>query len=163
VACSGLGLRRVLPHVWAFETSFTTEADPERVWSTWTDVEGWPRWHPGIAQASLVSPFAEGARGSSRAPGAPRSELRIGPVEPGRTFVSETILPFARLRFEHQIEPAEGGGTTITYGVEMRGPGDAAAQAHYRTAVRAVDARSAARARRAGGPPVAGCALVVLC
>jgi uncharacterized protein YndB with AHSA1/START domain len=108
--------------VWRFETDITTEADPERVWAIWTDVGGWPRWHPGIAQASLESPFAEGARGSSRAPGGPRSELRIGPVEPGRRFVSETILPLTRLRFEHQIEPAKGGGTTITYGVEMSGP-----------------------------------------
>jgi uncharacterized membrane protein len=37
--------RRVLPHVWEFETNITTEADPEQVWATWTDVEGWPRWH----------------------------------------------------------------------------------------------------------------------
>jgi uncharacterized protein YndB with AHSA1/START domain len=109
--------------VWRFETKFTTDADPERVWARWTDVGGWPRWHPGIVQASLEGPFAEGATGSSRAPGGPRSELRIGPVEPGRRFVSETTLPFTRLRFEHQIEPTEGGGTTITYGVEMSGPG----------------------------------------
>jgi uncharacterized protein YndB with AHSA1/START domain len=108
--------------MWRFETSVTTDADPERVWAIWTDVKGWPRWHPGIAQASLESPFAEGARGSSRAPGGPRSELRIGPVEPRRTFVSEAILPLARLRFKHRIEPAESGGTTITYGVEMSGP-----------------------------------------
>ena len=107
--------------MWEFETKITTEADPERVWATWTDVGGWPRWHPGIAQASLESPFAEGARGSSRAPGGPRSKLRIGSVEPGHRFVSETILPLTHLRFEHQIEPAEGGGTTITYGVEMSG------------------------------------------
>jgi uncharacterized protein YndB with AHSA1/START domain len=105
-----------------FETSITTDAEPERVWAIWTDVEGWPRWHPGIAQASLERQFAEGARGSSRAPGGPRSKLRIGPVEPGRTFISETILPLARLRFEHRIEPTGGGGTTMTYGVKMSGP-----------------------------------------
>jgi uncharacterized protein YndB with AHSA1/START domain len=108
--------------MWGFKTSTTTDAAPERVWAIWTDVGGWARWHPGIAQASLESQFAEGARGSSRAPGGPRSELRIGPVEPGRMFVSETLLPLARLRFEHRIEPAEGGGTTMTYGVEMSGP-----------------------------------------
>jgi uncharacterized protein YndB with AHSA1/START domain len=109
--------------VWEFETRLTTEAGPDRLWAIWTDVEGWPRWHPGIAQASLESPFAEGARGSSRAPGGPRSELQIGLVEPGRRFVSETALPFTRLRFEHQIEPAQGGGATITHRVEMSGPG----------------------------------------
>jgi uncharacterized protein YndB with AHSA1/START domain len=108
--------------VWQFETNITTEADPEQVWAIWTDVGGWPRWHPGIAQASLETPFAEGATGSSRAPGGPRSKLRIGPVEPGRRFVSETILPLTRLRFEHRIEPGKDGGTTITYGVEMSGP-----------------------------------------
>jgi uncharacterized protein YndB with AHSA1/START domain len=108
--------------VWEFETKLITEADPERLWATWTDVAGWPDWHPGIAQASLKSPFAEGARGTSRAPGGPRSELRIGPVEPGRKFVSETTILFTHLRFEHQIEPAEGGGATLSYGVEMSGP-----------------------------------------
>jgi uncharacterized protein YndB with AHSA1/START domain len=108
--------------VWGFETSITTDADPERVWAIWTDVEGWPRWHPGISQVSLESPFAEGARGSSRAPGGPRSDLRIGPVEPRRKFVTETILPLARLRFEHRIEPAESGGITLAYGVQMSGP-----------------------------------------
>ena len=108
--------------MWEFGTKITTEAHPERVWATWTDIDGWPRWHPGIAQASLTGPFGEGATGSSRAPGGPRSALRIGTVEPGRRFVSETILPFTRLRFEQQVEPAEGGGTTITYGVEMSGP-----------------------------------------
>ena len=107
---------------WAYETTTVTAADPQRIWDLWTDIAGWPRWHPGIASASLGDVFAPGATGHSRAPGGPQSPLRVLEVDAPRAFVTETTLRFADLRFEHELAPDGAGGTRLTYRVHMTGP-----------------------------------------
>jgi len=107
---------------WEFEATTTTAAGPQRLWELWTDVDGWSRWHPGIAAASIDGPFATGVTGTSRAPGGPPSTLRIVEVDAPRAFVSETTLRMARLRFDHEIAPDGAGGTRLTHRVRMTGP-----------------------------------------
>ena len=107
---------------WEFETTLVAAADPRRIWELWTDVEGWSRWHPGIASATLEGAFASGVAGRSRAPGGPPSPLRVLDVDPPRAFHTETTLRFARLHFDHELEPDGAGATRLTYRVRMTGP-----------------------------------------
>ena len=108
--------------MWQFEQSVHAHVSRERVWALWTDVAGWPSWNPGVARAQLDQPVAEGATGTVRAAGGPRSRLKVVTIEPGRRFVTETSERLFRLRFEHELTDADAGQLIITHRVRMSGP-----------------------------------------
>jgi Polyketide cyclase / dehydrase and lipid transport len=47
-----------------FEKTVETTASPEDVWVIWSDVPGWPRWHPVFESATLDGPFESGVEGA---------------------------------------------------------------------------------------------------
>jgi len=106
---------------WDFEHSVRARASRDRVWALWTDVCGWPSWHPGVARAELDGPVAEGTTGAVRAAGGPASKLTVLAVEPERRFVTEASERLMRLRFEHELADAGDGELLITQRVAMTG------------------------------------------
>lgn len=104
------------------EHSEVARADPDRAWALLTDVETWPSWNPGVAQASLEGPFEPGSEGYTRAEAGPRSRLRVVEVDPdARRVVTETVLKLAVLRFEHELTPGDDG-LRISHKVALTGP-----------------------------------------
>jgi uncharacterized protein YndB with AHSA1/START domain len=108
--------------MWKFEHSVQAPVSRAPIWAAWTDVAAWPTWNPGVGYAELDGPVTEGATGTVHAAGGPKSTLKILQIDPERLFVTEASERFARLRFEHELNDAEGGQLRITHRVRMTGP-----------------------------------------
>lgn len=106
---------------WEFEHSAECEAPPAKVWERYTDVEHWREWSKGVKDSSLEGEFEVGSKGTLKPPQLPKSRFELVEVEPERRFVSKAKLPGGTLRFEHMIEPANGG-TRITHRATFAGP-----------------------------------------
>jgi hypothetical protein len=106
---------------WTFEHTARSAASPEAVWRRYADVKQWSEWSPAIEWSRLDGPFQVGAKGKSKARGAPAGSFRLTAVEPNALFASATRLPGARLQFEHRIEP-DDSGIRITHRATLSGP-----------------------------------------
>src|SRR3954466_10789933 len=106
---------------WTFEHSAESAAAPEAVWRRYSDVTEWPEWSPAIEWARLDGAFEVGAKGKSKARGAPAGGFRLIRVEENAVFASTTWLPGARLVFEHFLEPRDSG-LRITHRASLTGP-----------------------------------------
>jgi hypothetical protein len=107
---------------WTTEHSEVSSADRESVWALWSDVGSWPAWDDGIEQVTLDGPFEAGSRGSLKPAGSRAVKFAVIEARPGEGFVDETRLPLARMRFEHELTDAAGGGVRITHRVTISGP-----------------------------------------
>lgn len=90
--------------MWHVEDSVETSADPEAVWRTWTNVNGWPRWVSDFEWSRLAGPFVTGAVIENKAKGLPVARVRIAVVEPRRYFRTESRFLGMRLVFDHWVE-----------------------------------------------------------
>ena len=106
---------------WSCEHSADSAASKEAVWRRYADVTQWRDWSPAIEWARLDGPFEVGAKGKSKARGAPAARFRLVRVDPNAAFASTTALPGARLLFEHFIEPRDTG-LRITHRATLSGP-----------------------------------------
>jgi hypothetical protein len=106
---------------WSCEHSAESAASKEAVWRRYADVTQWRDWSPAIEWARLDGPFQVGAKGKSKARGAPVGRFRLVRVEPNAVFASTTWLPGARWLFEHFIEPTDTG-LRITHRATLSGP-----------------------------------------
>jgi uncharacterized protein YndB with AHSA1/START domain len=99
-----------------------TSASPERVWRLWSDVGTWPAWNPDVEAISLDGPFATGATGSMTTRAGGKHAITLTEVQPGRSFRLETSpAPLSTFTFRCEVL-ANGGGSTISQSVTMRGP-----------------------------------------
>jgi uncharacterized protein YndB with AHSA1/START domain len=99
----------------------TTTARPETVWGIWSDPSTWPGWNPGVSAARLDGPMQVGATGSMTTGRGPQ-RIEVVAVEPGRAFTLEMPgAPSTRFLFECRVGGGEGGATTISQGVRMKG------------------------------------------
>jgi Polyketide cyclase / dehydrase and lipid transport len=106
---------------WSFEHSADSAASKEAVWRRYADVTQWSAWSPAIEWARLDGPFQAGAKGKTKARGAPATRFRVVRVESGAFFATTARLPGARLLFEHIIEP-RNSGVRITHRATLSGP-----------------------------------------
>ena len=97
---------------------------PEALWAVLSDVEGRPRWHPGLAWARLDGPLVPGATGYWKPHRARPVRVTVTEVEPRRRLVFEGVHgpPVARGHYEHEIEPLAGGGSRLTHRMRLSGP-----------------------------------------
>jgi len=99
-----------------------TSASPERVWQLWSDVGTWPRWNPDVEAVSLDGPFAAGTTGRMTTRAGGTHAITLTEVQPGRAFHLETSpAPLSTFTFACEVRP-NGGGSTISQSVSMRGP-----------------------------------------
>lgn len=140
--------------MWATEYSLTAEASPEAVWQLLSDVDGWGAWNDGIETIKLDGPLAVGASFQMKPPGEDVLTSTIAELEPNRLFTDVTDLGDLVFRVRHELEPLPGGGTSITFRMEVTGPAADAVGEEVGTAVSADFPRviaALAAAAKAGG------------
>src|SRR5262249_18420492 len=99
-------------------------ASAAAVWRLYSDVSRWPSFDAEAERIELDGPFAAGSRGTMKFRGQEPLAFTLTEVEPERLFTDETPVGEAVVRVRHVLDPADGG-TTITYQVEVDGPGNA--------------------------------------
>lgn len=108
--------------MWQAEHSIETSASLEAIWRLWADVDGWPEWNSDIERIELEGPFAAGSRIVMTPSGRGPVELRIAELVEPNLFVDEADLGEVVVRTTHSVQPLEGGGTRVTYHMEITGP-----------------------------------------
>lgn len=108
--------------MWTTEYTLTTEASLEALWQLLSDVNGWGTWNDGIETIALDGPLAVGTTFTMKPPGEDVLISTIAELEPNRLLTDVTEVGELVVRVVHQLEPRSGGGTSITYRVEVTGP-----------------------------------------
>jgi uncharacterized protein YndB with AHSA1/START domain len=108
--------------MWSTEYTATSPASPEAVWRLLSDVDGWGAWNAGIETIRLDGPLTVGATFRMRPPSEDELTSTIAELEPNRLLTDVTEMGELVIRVAHVVEPATGGGSLITYRVEVTGP-----------------------------------------
>lgn len=104
-----------------FSHSLATTATPAKIWSIWTDVEGWPTWDTELSRAALDGDFAVHARGTLKPLRGPSSTFVITSPTPGQGYAFMTRLPLCRLTVQRTLD-TDGAHTGFTHAVRFDGP-----------------------------------------
>lgn len=120
----GPGTRRAPRMSARIIASHTSPSSASRaaLWRLASDVGGWSRWNPTIAEASLDGPFAEGTTGRLRTSQGRLTQVTLYDVVPESGFVAASRLLGAELRIEHQLADAPGGQALVIERAVLRGP-----------------------------------------
>jgi hypothetical protein len=107
--------------MWTKSYSTTVKGiDVDRLWSVWSDVDGWNRWQTDLDYAKLDGAFAAGSTFVLKPKGGPRVRIELQTVEPKRRFVDLTRFPLARMYGEHEFI-ARGDEVEIRTSVSVEG------------------------------------------
>jgi hypothetical protein len=96
-------------------------ASPDAFFARWTQHETWPEWSPDTHWVRVDGPVAVGTRGLLKPRGGPKAKFVISVCAPGKEYTDTTLLPGARLVFQHTVEPVEQG-SELGVRVTMKGP-----------------------------------------
>src|SRR5438128_2250149 len=94
-----------------YEHTVETSAGPEAVWALWADVASWSSWDASVISSGLDGPFEVGGTGTMEIEGPGAIPFVLVEVEPGVSFLDETVLGKVVLRFGHRVEPRDEGGS----------------------------------------------------
>jgi hypothetical protein len=108
-----------------YEHTVETAAAPEAVWALWADVATWSTWDASVIRSALDGAFEVGGTGTMEIEGPGAIPFVLIEVEPGVSFLDETVLGEAVLRFDHRVEPRRAGGSRISMRITVDGPGAA--------------------------------------
>lgn len=108
--------------MWSTEYALTAEASPEALWQVLSDVERWDAWNDGIETIAVDGPVAVGTTFRMKPPGEDELSSTFVELEPNRLLTDVTEVGGLVIRVAHRLEPLAGGGTSITYRVEVSGP-----------------------------------------
>jgi hypothetical protein len=103
------------------EVTQQTSASPAAVWARWVEVERWPEQNDGMEWARLDGPLAVGTRIVMKPRGSRKASCRITEITPLQAFRTQTALPLARLRIDHEMS-AGPDGTEFRHRLSMTGP-----------------------------------------
>jgi Polyketide cyclase / dehydrase and lipid transport len=108
--------------MWTTEHRIETAAAPERIWALWADVTGWPEWNHDLERAELSGPFTEGSTITMYSAGQDPIVLTIAHAAEPEGFVDQVDLGPVVVRTLHLVERSDGGGSRLTYRMEITGP-----------------------------------------
>ena len=108
--------------MWTTEYTLDSKADPEALWRLLSDVDGWVNWNDGIETIALNGPLAVGATFDMKPPGEEVLTSTIAELERNRLLTDVTEMGELVIRVAHRLQPLAGGGTSVTYRVEVSGP-----------------------------------------
>jgi len=94
------------------------------VWSTITDVEGWPAWAPQMTRLDWLegAPMRLGSRVRVRPKGLPPATWHVTEYDEGRSFTwTSTLLPGVRVAGGHVLTPL-ATATEAEFWLETSGP-----------------------------------------
>lgn len=108
---------------WETTSSLEAPVPPVAIWErAYMDASAWPHWNAEIKRATLDGPLQLGARARIVFGTGLRLRFRVTEFEPGRLFTDESRLPGARMGHRHLVEPAPGGGSSLTNTIYIEGP-----------------------------------------
>jgi hypothetical protein len=101
----------------------TGPLDPQAAWERYAVPSRWPEWSPQISRVEMSAPrLVAGATGKVHAPLGVALPFVVDAVdEPARRWSWTVRLGPVKMRLEHWVTEAPGGGTTT--GLRVHGPG----------------------------------------
>jgi Polyketide cyclase / dehydrase and lipid transport len=108
--------------MWTDTASIATTVPPHVLWRLFEDVANWTDWNAGIERITLHGPFASGSRFEMQPPGMDAFTSTLRDVRPNAGFTDETVLDGTRFVVSHDLQPLPGGGTRVTYAIQVDGP-----------------------------------------
>ena len=108
--------------MWTDTASIATSVPPQILWRLFEDVANWTNWNAGIERIALHGPFASGSTFEMQPPGMAAFTSTLRDVRPGAGFTDETVLDGTRFLVSHELQPLPGGGTRVTYAIQVDGP-----------------------------------------
>jgi hypothetical protein len=103
--------------------TITIDADPETIWSVYTDVAHWPDWTASVT-SSIVEPsgpLAAGTRAVIKQPKFPRVAWTVTEIEANRWWKWVNHAPGAHTEAGHQLTPLGDGRTRVDTWIDQRG------------------------------------------
>ena len=85
-------------------------------------MQSWPEWNADTEWVRLDGPFEAGSRGALKPKGGPKVRFVIERLVENREFVDVSLLPGARLTFEHRVADRDDGGSEIDIIISIGGP-----------------------------------------
>jgi polyketide cyclase/dehydrase/lipid transport protein len=106
-----------------YETTVVSTKAPGQVWAQLIDVEAWPALIETYRSARTLDPgpLAVGSRAHIEQVGLRPGDWLVTEMVDGRSFTWRSSQPGVTVVAWHRIDPAPGGGSRLTLGVEMRG------------------------------------------
>jgi hypothetical protein len=101
--------------------SASSTARPEAFFDRWVDHGTWSTWSPDTEWVRVDGPVRVGTRGVLKPKGGPKVRFVITACEPGREYTDTSLLPGARLVFQHRVERTPTG-SELAVRVRMEGP-----------------------------------------
>lgn len=95
-------------------------ASPNAFFARWIEHDTWPQWSPDTKWVRVQGPVAVGARGVLKPKGAPKVKFMISACNPDREYTDTSLLPGARLVFQHTVIP-DGAGSRLHVRITMSG------------------------------------------
>jgi uncharacterized membrane protein len=100
----------------------TSTAPPAAFFERWADMATWPEWNLDVEWVRLDGQFAQGATGTLKPKGGPKTRFVVESLVQDKEFVDVSRLAGARLTFAHHVTEAAGGGCTVQVQISMSGP-----------------------------------------
>lgn len=108
----------------AFKYSVATSANKSTIWKLWTDVENWKEFDVLLEYSNLEPDivFAENAKGTLKAEGAPEVSFKIQNLVDDESFIVQLQIPLFQTIQQHRYFEHDNNGLTIfTHEVEFSG------------------------------------------
>lgn len=105
--------------------TFVVQAAPAEAWESMVAAESWPTWARHIARVELAPPGRVGPATRAKIVLTNRTTARVAVVayDEGHRFRWDGRFLWLGIAYDHILEPADGGGTTITFTVAAAGRG----------------------------------------
>ena len=101
--------------------SATSTATPDACCARWIRHETWSAWSPDTEWARVAGPVAVGIRGVLKPRRGPKAKFVICVCAPDQEYTDTTLLPGARLVFQHTVELV-AQGSELGVRVTIEGP-----------------------------------------
>jgi hypothetical protein len=99
----------------------TSTASPANYYARWIQHDTWASWSPDTDWVRADHPLAVGSRGTMKPKGGPKLNFVVTTLEKDREYSDTTLLPGARLVFQHTARATEGQ-TDLGVRVWISGP-----------------------------------------
>ncbi len=98
-----------------------TKIRKEDIWSLWTDINNWPKWHDDLDYCRLEGDFKVGNHFILKPKGVRPVKILITEIIDGKKFTDCTIFPGAKMYDTHAIEETSEG-LTLSNTMVVTGP-----------------------------------------